>query len=83
MNLNEFIIELKKINIDVTEEQLNQLNEYYILLVEWNQKINLTRIIDKEEVYLKHFYDSATLNKAINLNEIDNLCDFGTGAGFP
>ena len=77
MNLNEFIIELKKINIDVTEEQLNQLNEYYILLVEWNQKINLTRIIDKEEVYLKHFYDS------INLNEIDNLCDFGTGAGFP
>ncbi len=83
MNLNEFIIELKKINIDVTEEQLNQLNEYYILLVEWNQKVNLTRIIDKEDVYLKHFYDSATLNKAINLNEIDNLCDFGTGAGFP
>ncbi len=83
MNLDQFIKELAKINIDISDEQLKQLNEYYLLLVEWNNKINLTRIIEKEDVYLKHFYDSATLNKAINLNEINNLCDFGTGAGFP
>lgn len=83
MNINNFIEELKNINIDVTEEQLNQLEEYYKLLVEWNNKINLTRIIEKEDVYLKHFYDSATINKIINLNDINEFCDFGTGAGFP
>ena len=83
MNINEFILNLKKINIDITEEQLKQLEEYYNLLIEWNSKINLTRIVEKEDVYLKHFYDSATINKIINLNEISNFCDFGTGAGFP
>lgn len=83
MNINEFIEELKKININITDKQLKQLDEYYILLKEWNSKINLTRIIEKEEVYLKHFYDSVTINKIINLNEIKDFCDFGTGAGFP
>ena len=83
MKINEFIDALKKLNIEVSKEQLNQFEEYYNLLVEWNKKINLTRIIDKEDVYLKHFYDSATIVKVINLNEIDSFCDFGTGAGFP
>lgn len=83
MKINEFIDALKKLNIKVSKEQLNQFEEYYNLLVEWNKKINLTRIIDKEDVYLKHFYDSATIVKVINLNEIDSFCDFGTGAGFP
>lgn len=83
MKINDFIENLRKLNIEVSEEQLNQFEEYYNLLVEWNKKINLTRIIDKEEVYLKHFYDSATIVKVINLNEIDSFCDFGTGAGFP
>ena len=83
MNKEEFINELKKMNITITEEQLNQLDLYYNLLVEWNEKINLTRIIKEEDVYLKHFYDSLTLAKVVNLNDNLTLCDIGTGAGFP
>ncbi|MBQ4634323.1 MAG: 16S rRNA (guanine(527)-N(7))-methyltransferase RsmG [Bacilli bacterium] len=78
-----FIKYLEELNVEVTPYKLEQLNRYYCLLVEWNKKINLTSITEKEDVYLKHFYDSLTLNKAINLNEITNLCDIGTGAGFP
>ena len=83
MNREEFLIELEKIGIKPTEKQLNQLEKFYDLLIEWNQKINLTRITEKEEVYLKHFYDSLTIEKAIDLNKVDSLCDIGTGAGFP
>lgn len=83
MNQSSFLEELKKININITEEQLKQLEIYYELLVEWNEKINLTAITEKEEVYLKHFYDSLTLSKAIDLNQELTLCDIGTGAGFP
>lgn len=83
MKIDEFINELNKLNIKITQKQLKQLEDYYNLLVEWNEKINLTRIIEKEDVYLKHFYDSATLVKIIDLNKISNFCDFGTGAGFP
>lgn len=78
-----FIEEVKKIGINPTIEQLEQLNKYYNLLIEWNNKINLTAITEKKEVYLKHFYDSLTINKVIDLNNVDNLCDIGTGAGFP
>ncbi len=83
MNKEEFIEELKKLNIVLTNIQFEQLDKYYELLVEWNNKINLTRIIEKEEVYLKHFYDSITLIKAIDLNKNIKVCDIGTGAGFP
>ena len=83
MTINEFIDELKKIGINITEEQLEQLDKYYKILKEENEKINLTSIIEKEKVYLKHYYDSLTLIKIINLNEIESLCDIGTGAGFP
>ena len=83
MKIDEFIESLRKLNIDITSRQLEQLEEYYNLLVEWNEKINLTRITLKDDVYLKHFYDSATIVKVIDLNKIDTFCDFGTGAGFP
>ena len=83
MNKEEFIEELKKINIELSKEQLEKLDKFYNLLVEWNKKINLTRIIDKEDVYLKHFYDSLTITKVVDLNKVDTLCDVGTGAGFP
>ena len=83
MNINEFNEELKKLGITLSTYQLDKLEKFYKLLVEWNQKINLTRIIDKEEVYLKHFYDSLTIAKVIDLNEVETLCDVGTGAGFP
>ena len=83
MNKEIFIEETKKLGIDITEEQIEKLELFYKLLIEWNEKINLTRIVEKEDVYLKHFYDSLTLYKAVDLNKINTLCDVGTGAGFP
>ena len=83
MNKEQFIEEIKKLNIDCNEYKLKMLDKYYHLLVEWNKKMNLTTILDEEQVYLKHFYDSITLDKIINLKEQDSLCDIGTGAGFP
>lgn len=83
MNQNRFIEELKLINVSLTQNQLDQLNEYYNLLIEYNKLMNLTGITEYEEVYLKHFYDSLTLAKVIDLNNINSLCDIGTGAGFP
>lgn len=83
MNINDFINELKKINIEINDNQLKQLNRYYELLVEYNEKMNLTGITEKNQVYLKHFYDSLTINKIIDLNTVQTLCDVGTGAGFP
>lgn len=83
MNQDKFLEELNKINIELNEKQLKQLNRYYELLVEWNQKMNLTGITEKEQVYLKHFYDSLTINKIIDLTKEETLCDIGTGAGFP
>lgn len=83
MSKEEFLIELEKINIIPTEKQLEQLEKYYELLVYWNEKVNLTRIIEKEDVYLKHFYDSLTIVKVVDLNKETTLLDFGTGAGFP
>jgi len=83
MTNEEFIKELEKLNIVLTEKQLNQLESYYKLLIKWNEKINLTRITEKKDVYLKHFYDSITLIKAIDLTKELNVCDLGTGAGFP
>ncbi len=83
MSEKEFLEELEKIGVYPTKNQLSQLEKYYNLLVEWNEKINLTRIIEKKDVYLKHFYDSLTIVKTVNLETINNLCDVGTGAGFP
>ncbi|MDD5826967.1 MAG: 16S rRNA (guanine(527)-N(7))-methyltransferase RsmG [Bacilli bacterium] len=82
MNKEIFIKELKKMNITLTAEQLNQFEKYYEILVIENEKYNLTAITKKEDVYLKHFYDSLTLTKIIDLNN-QSLCDIGTGAGFP
>ena len=83
MTKEEFIAALKDLNIEVTEEKLTELNKFYKLLVDWNKKINLTRIIEEQDVYLKHFYDSLTITKVVDLNEEKTLCDVGTGAGFP
>ena len=83
MTISEFIEELKKLNIEPTQKQLEQLNRYYELIVEYNKVMNLTGIIEKEQVYLKHFYDSLTIAKVIDLNKEETLCDIGTGAGFP
>ncbi len=79
MNLNLFKEELQKLNIELTDLQLEQLHKYYELLVEYNKVMNLTGITEEKEVYLKHFYDSLTLakvidfSKDINYDKIHNL----------
>lgn len=83
MEKDQFIKEILKLGITPTKEQLDKLDKYYNILIEWNQKINLTRITEENDVYLKHFYDSLTLNKAVDLSKVNNLLDVGTGAGFP
>lgn len=83
MNKEMFIVELKKIGIELSNKQLEQLQLYYEMLVEWNKVMNLTGITEEEQVYLKHFYDSLTICKAVDLSEHQTLCDIGTGAGFP
>lgn len=82
MNKNDFINELNKIGVILSEHQLNQLDKYYNMLVEYNKNINLTAITEYNQVLLKHFYDSLTLAKAIELTN-QKVCDIGTGAGFP
>ena len=83
MKKDEFLKELEKINITLTENQILKLEKFYELLVIWNEKINLTTILKEEDVYLKHFYDSLSLIKVIDLNKELTLLDVGTGAGFP
>ena len=82
MNKEQFINELKKININITEDMLYKLDKYYHILIEENNKYNLTTITEEQSVYLKHFYDSLTIIKIINLDK-QYLLDIGTGAGFP
>ena len=83
MTEQEFIEEIKKLGITPTKNNLQKLEKFYQLLIELNKKINLTRITNKEEVYLKHFYDSLTIVKEVDLTKVNTLCDVGTGAGFP
>ena len=83
MNKEVFIEELKKLNIILTDKQLDQLDTYCKYLLEYNQHTNLTAIKEEGQVYLKHFYDSLTITKVIDLNTINNLLDVGSGAGFP
>lgn len=83
MTIEEFIKEVETLGLNVTEEQLKQLDTIYNTLVETNKTMNLTRITEKDDVYLKHFYDSLTLAKVYDLSKVNTLCDIGTGAGFP
>ena len=77
------IEEVNKIGINLTDNQVEQFIKYYELLVEWNSFMNLTGITEYEEVVVKHFVDSLSLVKAIDLNNDLSLIDIGTGAGFP
>lgn len=85
--MNDFIRVLKEtakgFDIDITDEQAEKFSIYYKLLVEWNEKMNLTAITDKEGVALKHFCDSIMLLKYVDIPENSTLIDIGTGAGFP
>lgn len=74
---------MKLFGIELSELQKNQFNRYYDLLIEWNDKINLTAITDKKDVIKKHFEDSLSITSVIDMNDIDSVIDVGTGAGFP
>lgn len=83
MTKEEFILYCDKLNIKISEELYNKFFTYFEMLVEWNNKFNMTTILEKKDVFLLHFYDSLCLSKVVDLNAEKSLCDFGTGAGFP
>lgn len=83
MRQEEFKKALERLNIKWTDRCLSQLKVYCDFLLEYNKHTNLTAIRNEEDVYLKHFYDSLTIVKAVDLNDIDTLLDIGSGAGFP
>lgn len=79
----QFTALLQERGITLSAEQLKQFDLYYEELVSWNEKMNLTGITEREQVYTKHFYDSISLAFFLNMDEIKNLADIGSGAGFP
>lgn len=81
MNKDKFVEELKKQNIKITTNQINQFEIYKDALIEYNMHTNITAIKDEENIYLKHFFDSLSLQKYIK--EENKIMDIGTGAGFP
>lgn len=83
MNIEQFADALHQKGIGLSGRQLEQFERYYELLVEWNEKMNLTAITDHGEVYLKHFYDSVSAAFFVDFNGSLSLCDVGAGAGFP
>ncbi|KOP71590.1 16S rRNA (guanine(527)-N(7))-methyltransferase RsmG [Cytobacillus solani] len=83
MNTEQFIDMLSAKGISLSPQQLQQYETYYSTLVEWNEKMNLTAITDKPEVYLKHFYDSITAAFYFDFKQPIHICDVGAGAGFP
>lgn len=83
MNDEIFKKSIEELGVEVTDEKLELLERYFEILKEYNSHTNLTRIIEKNDVYLKHFYDSLTLVKIINFKNQINILDIGSGAGFP
>ncbi|MFS0725123.1 16S rRNA (guanine(527)-N(7))-methyltransferase RsmG [Paenibacillus sp. 1P07SE] len=69
--------------LTVDDRQLEQFDRYFHLLVEWNERMNLTGITERDAVYEKHFYDSATLSVVTDMADVARIADIGSGAGFP
>lgn len=82
-NIDSFEKDLEELNINLEKRQICHFLQYYELLVEWNSFMNLTAITDFDEVIKKHFIDSLSLVKAIDLSKNYSVIDIGTGAGFP
>ncbi|GAE32294.1 16S rRNA (guanine(527)-N(7))-methyltransferase RsmG [Alkalihalobacillus hemicellulosilyticus] len=78
-----FSSQLTEQGISISAHQLHQFNLYYKLLVEWNEKMNLTAITEENDVYLKHFYDSVSAAFYYSFEDELHLIDVGAGAGFP
>ncbi|MGY3779280.1 16S rRNA (guanine(527)-N(7))-methyltransferase RsmG [Isobaculum melis] len=84
MNPEEFKQALLEKGISLSSKQMAQFKRYFELLVEWNEKINLTAITEEKEVYLKHFYDSISASFYQDFSQEKlSICDVGAGAGFP
>lgn len=82
-NVDSFIKGLNQLNIELSDYQIQQFIDYYDLLIEWNQVMNLTAITEYEEVIEKHFLDSLALVRVHDLRKKQSVIDVGTGAGFP
>ncbi|MBQ7045578.1 MAG: 16S rRNA (guanine(527)-N(7))-methyltransferase RsmG [Clostridia bacterium] len=80
---NQLVELCKDFSPNITNEQLEQFDLYAKMLVEWNEKINLTAITDPEQIVIKHFYDCALILKNFGLKQGASVIDVGTGAGFP
>lgn len=83
MNKEEFRKKVEELGLKLTIDLEEKLDTYCTFLLEYNNHTNLTAIRNTEDVYLKHFYDSLTLTKVIDLKEETTLLDIGSGAGFP
>src|SRR6476660_3899403 len=83
MKSEQFTAMLAEKGINLSPKQAKQFEVYYQTLVEWNEKMNLTAITEKDEVYLKHFYDSISAAFFFDFSKPVRLCDVGAGAGFP
>ena len=83
MNEQQFIEALRAKGIELSPTQIAQFRKYFELLVEWNEKMNLTAITEEKEVYLKHFYDSISAAFYYDFTKVTTVCDVGAGAGFP
>ena len=82
-DLTAFEKGLDEWNIQLTDKQKNQFLDYYEILTEWNTFMNLTAITEFQEVVTKHFLDSLSIVKAMDMKKVHSLMDVGTGAGFP
>ncbi|SDJ43383.1 16S rRNA (guanine(527)-N(7))-methyltransferase RsmG [Paenibacillus naphthalenovorans] len=81
--LNNFTDLLNNRGIRLSESQLHQFELYYRELVDWNERMNLTGIIEREQVYIKHFYDSLSVAFFVPMSDHLKIADIGSGAGFP
>jgi len=82
-DLTKFKSMTEKLDIQLTDLQYDQFIKYYEMLIKWNEVMNLTAITEFDEVIVKHFVDSISLVKAIDITKPINIIDIGTGAGFP
>lgn len=83
MNIDKIISYYKNFDLNITEKQATQLQKFYELTVEWNEKINLTAITDEEDFLVKHYLDSSLVARHLDMNGIKSIVDVGTGGGFP
>ncbi|MGN0352042.1 MAG: 16S rRNA (guanine(527)-N(7))-methyltransferase RsmG [Roseburia sp.] len=82
--MNQIIEEkLQKLGVKLNNKQIEQFDAYFRMLVEWNKVMNLTGITEYEDVWEKHYIDSLSIIHILDMNEVDQLIDVGTGAGFP